>query len=142
MAPHILKFRDVSDLLRPEVRESLDFDAGVAADQKFLDISTDHLRTELRDTLFLEDGVWATRLEYDGCWLMWVPADPAESASQQAALDDPIAPDLLAIQVRAREFGCDYVLFHRDAERDDYLPAWTEEGSPILPGDAITFGAQ
>jgi hypothetical protein len=95
--------------------------------RRFLTVSTAHLRPELDNGPEAEID-WGPALASEmnfsadvcGFWL-WVPNDPRESAL--ADVDD--MPEwVLAVQLRARDLGCDYVLFDPDAEELDGLSVW------------------
>ena len=84
-----------------------------------LDLSTSHLPEHLGTDLNAHDAVVAYNLEYG--WLMWVPDDPVVDD------DDPmgrVPSEVLLIQLYARRWGCDYVLFDADGPVDPNLPAW------------------
>jgi hypothetical protein len=85
---------------------------------KMLDATTGHLPEKVCQDLNGYDGVIATDREYG--WLLWVPEDPAGHAEEYGE----IPAEVVALQVFARELGCDYVLLDRDADRVDGLPHW------------------
>lgn len=99
----------------PRVRKRRIIGAGV---RRFLDLSTTHLPRSVLDQLNSFVIAYPTR---DGA-LMRVPTDPRAEA--EAAGTAGIPPEVLAVQLRARSLGCDYVLFDRDAEVDASLPTW------------------
>lgn len=88
--------------------------------RKFLTLSTAHTPvgpwwqdTNACTSVLDRDG------EDFGVWL-WVPDDPRASAAAMGEEDAP-AEWLLAIQLFARELGCDYVLFDPDGPEEDGL---------------------
>jgi len=98
--------------------------------RRFLDLSTAHLPQALRDAVPGDlRTAWGSAhvavLDYYGFWL-WVPDDPVEASDLGG--DEPVPPEVLAIQLRARALECDYVLFDADGARDDDLPLFAEEG--------------
>ncbi len=112
-------------------------DSGPAAERprirKFLDLSTNHLPEHLLNNLNDFNGVVAYPAPY-GAWL-WVPDDPQARADENAWMyrageedgddfGDGFAPEILVVQLYARQFGCDYILFDADAEIDPALPSW------------------
>jgi hypothetical protein len=111
--------------------------------RKMLDLSTAHLtedmRTELNCLDLREgnfaggafDGVVIYTTEHGG--LMWVPQHPEEHAREQ---EDGVNGVLLAIQLRARRLGCDYVLFDADAAADDELDLFEEEDAGVAADGA------
>lgn len=92
----------------------------MAVIRKFLDLSTAHLPRHIIGILnSFENIVAYNHTEYGT--FMWVPDDPQESNDGMA---EPIPVEVVAVQLYARNLGCDYVLFDRDAEIDDALPSW------------------
>jgi hypothetical protein len=92
----------------------------IAMVRLFLDLSTAHLPEHLGDEgLSGEEGVTAYAVAGVG-WLAWVPDDPDAYAA-----DYPDFPaEVLVVQRYAREHGCDYILFDRDADSVAGLPRW------------------
>lgn len=92
-----------------------------------LDLSTAHLPEAVINSLTGVDGVIAYEHGEYG-YLLWVPEDPQGHANDYENETNPDAEDfpseILAVQIYARSFGCDYVLFDRDADIDDALPTW------------------
>jgi hypothetical protein len=88
--------------------------------RKFLDLSTAHLPKHLINGPCPENVI---RYPTDyGCFV-WVPGDPKESSE---AMEEPVPPEILAVQVYARSLGCDYILFDADGDVDDTLPTFGE----------------
>lgn len=87
---------------------------------RVLDLSTRHLPEHLAQTgLNAFDGVIADELAYG--WLLWVPENPDQHA---ADYDDPIPPEVLAIQRYARSYRCDWVQLDRVATAVAALPSF------------------
>jgi hypothetical protein len=96
--------------------------------RQFLDVSTAHLTPECRRWLDneAEDGP-----TYSGCYgyVTWACVNPDDHAE---VMEDEDRPDVLtAIFQRAASLGCDYVLFDRDAEEDEALPVFDDDGEPM-----------
>jgi len=89
--------------------------------RSILDLSTAHLPEEFGQTLHELDGVIAD-LKGEYGYLMWVPPDPERWAWE--SVDGPAPAEILTVQVYARRFGCDYVLFDRDGPVNPDLPVW------------------
>lgn len=95
-----------------------------------LDLSTSHLpeniaaRDDDPERLNSYDGVTAYPMRHG--WLLWVPDDPTDHASNYGdpADGDGVPAEVLAIQVHARSLGCDWVTLDSDAEVDPALPTW------------------
>jgi hypothetical protein len=87
-------------------------DQAAPAIRLLLDLSTTHLPPEILADLNGCDGVNAGRL--DCGWLLWVPTDPVEHASDYDAYDG-VPASVLAIQRYARDHGCDFILLDCDA---------------------------
>lgn len=85
-----------------------------------LDLSTAHLPRHLREELAAEDGVVADRHQFG--WWLWIPDDPRRSVTS-----DALPEELLAIQVFARDHGCDWVRFDVDGVTDPDLPTFADE---------------
>lgn len=65
------------------------------------------------------DGVTAHAMPYG--WLLWVPDDPDEHASEYGGIPE----EVLQVQRYARALDCSYVLLDRDAKRGDVaLKTW------------------
>lgn len=79
-----------------------------------LDLSTTHLRQETCDRLNSYQGVIAHKMEYG--WLMYVPAEPDDDVDK-----DRWPTELPPIVALARDNGCTYVLFDRNAGTTDRL---------------------
>jgi hypothetical protein len=56
--------------------------------------------------------------------LLWVPDDPIASSE---AGEEPVAQEVLAVQIYARELYCNYVLFDADSDGEAPLPTWEWE---------------
>ncbi|MDX5370679.1 MAG: hypothetical protein LPL29_15015 [Alphaproteobacteria bacterium] len=83
--------------------------------RKFLDISTGHLTVHTRE--MIDAGKYDDTLSYtpwhDYGWFVWVPTDQFTYAG--------CSTDLRNCFDRAKALGCDYILFDRDAQRDEEL---------------------
>lgn len=100
--------------------------------RRVLDLSTAHLPKALgtspdqagEGTIYLSavDGVVADPIKYG--YLMWVPDDPDDHAAGYDDPEEPFPAVVLAVQIYARELGCDWVRFDRDADVADDLPTW------------------
>lgn len=88
---------------------------------KMLDLSTCHLPEHLGGGLNGCDGVIASERTHG--WLMWVPEDPVAHAADYVHRHG-VPSEVVAIQLRARDFGCDYVLFDAAGTIDPSLPTW------------------
>lgn len=94
--------------------------------RKVLDLSTAHIDPSYFDPSVEVPGA---TLDLDGCtihemtygWLLWVPDDPRESAEAQA---DPPPDFILELQLYARGWGCDYILFDQDGDTNPVLLSW------------------
>jgi hypothetical protein len=84
---------------------------------KFLDLSTAHLRKDIRANLDEVDGLVVDKTS-DG-WLVYAHTNAAEFARDYDWPDE-----LLPIIELARSNGCTYVLFDRDADAIGCLPSW------------------
>lgn len=95
--------------------------------RRMLVLSTAHLperffNCEVGKGANVTEGYWGAvvyPVEYGA--LMWVPDDPKDSSLVQ---EQPVKPEVLAVQLFAREQGCDYVLFDADAEKCEGLTVW------------------
>ncbi|MFG1872108.1 DUF5983 family protein [Micromonospora arborensis] len=88
--------------------------------RKLLDLSIVHLPEQYSsEPLTGAPGVTAYEMIYG--WLMWVPDDPNESSANG---DEPVPNEILLIQLYARLYDCDYVLFDRGAEINADLPTY------------------
>jgi hypothetical protein len=86
-----------------------------------LDLSTLHLPPELRRDLTGVPGVITDKARYG--WWLWVPDDVAETT---APSDDPLPVAIVYLQHLARQLGCDWILFDRDASVIAGLPVWPD----------------
>jgi hypothetical protein len=105
--------------------------------RSFLDLSTGHLSTETRAWLD-EQGRTAALCRTsmdprpafcmastsDG-WLCWAGMEDDEANLQALPLD------LIQCIRRAKNLGCDYILFDSDADTDEALHVY-EDGEPLL----------
>lgn len=82
-------------------------------------MSTINLAQEVFTELTSFDGVVDDPTTHGA--LLWVPDDPR---SFHDFADEPAPDEVLAVQLRARSLGCDYVLFDGDAEVHPQLPSW------------------
>lgn len=92
-----------------------------------LDASTAHLPQEVCENLNGYDGVIAYALSTSNDhygWLLHVPENPDEHASDYDEDPDGVPAEVLTVQRYARGLGCDYVLLDRDAEQVNGLPTW------------------
>jgi hypothetical protein len=90
--------------------------------RKFLDISTIHLTAETCKRFEDGDFIAQTYPHPDGPgWFMYVADPEAEDR------DDPWPADLKACLQRARDHGCDYILFDCDGLEDPELPQYPDE---------------
>lgn len=97
--------------------------------RQILDISTGHLDAASKDWLTAQA---ADTSVMEGCYGWFTPV-----YDQPAQHPDTVRhPDVLeAIFVRARELGCDAVMFDADALHDETLPTFDDEGDEA-PCDA------
>lgn len=86
-----------------------------------LGLSTGHLPPDVLADLSGQPGVVADPYPY-GYW-MWVPDDPEDSATFE---EEPPAPEVLKIQLVARQLGCDMVRFDVDGEFHPDLPVYDD----------------
>ena len=100
--------------------------------RRFLDLSTAHLPVKLREFRTLNQYAAVTVYERtDGessryqPMTLWVPDDPSGWAEEYDEDDQPPA-EVLALQLYARELGCDYIQFDRDASIIPGLPTWED----------------
>lgn len=109
---------------RKQVQEILDAARHAAVQQprivKVLDLSTAHIPEQYGQNLAALDGVIAYEHGEYG-YLMWVPEHPVIHALEGMELPPS---EIVEIQLFARNLGCDYVLFDRDADIIDDLPHW------------------
>ena len=87
---------------------------------KVLDLSTAHIPAHLGRDLAETEGVIAHEHGEHG-YLLWVPENPVVEALEAHF---PAPPEIVNIQLFARNLDCDYVLFDRDGDRIDDLPSW------------------
>lgn len=96
--------------------------------RKLLVISTAHVPADLRVLADEHEDTseWNAVVHVlDVGFLLWVPDDPKDS-SENGQAEEP-HPAILAIQLYARELGCDYVMIDRDAEQVATLPVFEED---------------
>lgn len=98
--------------------------------RKVLDLSSTHLPPMMFHDLNGYDGVTATRFP-DGGWLLLVPDDPADHASDYGdpAEKDGVPPEVLTIQEYARTLGCDYIMIDGEAPANADLPSFANDWS-------------
>lgn len=97
--------------------EKLDIDPHKLEFRRFLCLSTRHLTAEQGGSNEIEGCV--TYAEENGLFL-WVPNNPVESD----CMEDRVPPEILRLQILAREHDCDYILFDCDGPEVEGIPKW------------------
>jgi len=95
--------------------------------RKFLDLSTGHLTPASRDLLENHCGPSTVYDHPDGYgWLLHVPTLDEEDGTEGEAMQD-CPDDLRACIAKARECGCDYILFDADGPDCPGLECYDDE---------------